>query len=231
MIEKLARWGGVRQLKEINYLAWRTCAFSVIDIVDLSSRMANLLIQIFDYEKDQFLSRAWLIDPGEVQLHAANSSRSGKNEPWNGEFYVSFGADETRLWSETIEYGFICGGGGTWYSNSLRMLSEGDRIWAKIPGKGFVGVGNVKGRRVAAKNFRIDGKPALDLLKGTYHRQWVDDPERSEYFVPVEWLHTVSETEAVQEVGMFGNQNTACKPKTPGWRTTVGQLKIRFGIS
>ena len=28
------------------------------------------------------------------------------------------------------------------------------------------------------------------------------------------------------EVGMFGNQNTVCKPVTPGWRATVEKLKI-----
>ena len=30
------------------------------------------------------------------------------------------------------------------------------------------------------------------------------------------------------EVGMFGNQNTACKPTTPKWRTTVDRLKTIF---
>jgi hypothetical protein len=48
--------------------------------------------------------------------------------------------------------------------------------------------------------------------------------------VPVEWLHTVAEAEAVQELGMFGNQNTVCKPVTPGWRATVDQLKARFRV-
>jgi hypothetical protein len=56
----------------------------------------------------------------------------------------------------------------TWYSNSLRMLEEGDRIWVKIPGKGFVGVGRVSGPRVTANDFRIGGGPALDKLQGGY---------------------------------------------------------------
>ena len=30
------------------------------------------------------------------------------------------------------------------------------------------------------------------------------------------------------EVGMVGNQNTACKPTTPKWRTTVDRLKTIF---
>jgi hypothetical protein len=190
-----------------------------------------LFFQVFDHGQGQLLSRAWLIDPGEVQVQAASSSPRGEKEPWNGEFYVSFGADQDRRWEEARRHGFISGGGGSWYSNSLRMLNDGDRVWVKIPGRGFVGVGQVTGSRVAAKDFEIDGKPALDVLQGNHLREHVDDPERCEYFVPVRWLHTVPEVQAVQEVGMFGNQNTVCQPKTPKWRTTVDQLKARFGIS
>jgi len=111
------------------------------------------------------------------------------------------------------------------------MLEEGDRIWVKIPGKGFVGVGRVTGSRTAASDFLIEGSPALDKLKGDYHRHLAEDQERCEHFVSVEWLCTVPEAEAVQEVGMFGNQNTVCKPKTPKWRSTVERLKDKFDIS
>lgn len=187
-----------------------------------------LFFQVFDHREDQLLSRAWLIDPGEVQVHASSSSKRGEKEPWNGEFYVSFGADKTRIWDEAVEYGFICGGGGTWYSNSLRMLEPGDRIWVKVPGSGFVGVGRVTGPRVSANDFLLDGRPALEVLTGDYHRAFADDPERAEYFVPVEWEKTVSQSQAIQEIGMFGNQNTVCKPVTPKWRTTVERLKERL---
>jgi hypothetical protein len=140
-------------------------------------------------------------------------------------------AGHTRIWDEAVEYGFISGGGGSWYSNSLRMLDEGDRIWVNIPGTGFVGVGRVLGSRSAAREFLIDGNLALEKLKGGYHRHLVDDQDRSEYFVPVEWVHTVPETQTVREVGMFGNQNTVCRPKTPKWRSTVDRLKEKFGIT
>jgi hypothetical protein len=30
---------------------------------------------------------------------------------------------------------------------------------------------------------------------------------------------------AVQELGLFGNQNTVCRPTTDKWRTTVERLK------
>lgn len=200
----------------VNYLNDRGLAINV------------LFFQVFDHGERQLLSRAWLIDPGDVQVQAASTGKRGEKEPWNGEYYVSFGESPSRSWNEAVRYGFISGGGGAWYSNSLRMLSEGDRIWAKIPGKGFVGVGRVTGSRTPATDFIIENRPALEVLQAGYHREFADDPEKAEYFVPVEWERTLPEAEAVQEVGMFGNQNTVCKPVTPGWRTTVEKLKAAF---
>ncbi|WP_119306144.1 endonuclease NucS domain-containing protein [Cohaesibacter haloalkalitolerans] len=190
-----------------------------------------LFFQVFDHGTEQLLSRAWLIDPGEVQVKSVSTGRKGEKEPWNGEYYVSYGEGLDRSWTEAVKFGFVCGGGGTWYSNSLRMLSEGDRIWVKIPGQGFVGVGRVTGSRLSASEFKIEDKPALEVLTARYHRQFEDDAENCEYFVPVEWEKTVSSRQAVQELGMFGNQNTVCKPVTPSWRTTVDRLKTIFGIS
>ena len=46
--------------------------------------------------------------------------------------------------------------------------------------------------------------------------------------IPVRWLDTVSEAEGVDEVGLFGNQNTVCRPMTPKWSHTVESLKARF---
>jgi hypothetical protein len=37
--------------------------------------------------------------------------------------------------------------------------------------------------------------------------------------------------DAVNEIGLFGNQNTVCKPVTPKWRQTVERLKERWGIA
>ncbi|MCT4373588.1 nuclease [Yangia mangrovi] len=197
----------------VNYLNDRGVAINV------------LFFQVFDCDETQLLSRAWLIDPGDVQVQAASTGKRGEKEPWNGEYYVSFGADGQRSWDEAVKYGFVSGGGGTWYSNSLRMLSEGDRIWAKIPGKGFVGVGRVTGSRTPAKDFLIENRPALSVLQAGYHREFSEDPEKSEYFVSVEWKNALPEAQAIQEVGMFGNQNTVCKPTTPSWRKTVEKLK------
>lgn len=195
-----------------------------------------LCFQVFTHGEQQLLSRSWLLDPVQTQVSAAAAPRTRgvrESEPWNGEFYASFGHGLGRDWSEAVKYGFISAGGGAWYSNTLNLLAPGDRVWVKSPGQGFVGVGEVTGPCEPASSFRIstpDGeRAALDVLsKATYHREFKDDPERSEYFVPVKWLHTVPLNQAVNEIGLFGNQNTVCKPTTPKWRHTVDRLKERW---
>ncbi|MEN9314876.1 MAG: hypothetical protein RIS35_1269, partial [Pseudomonadota bacterium] len=46
--------------------------------------------------------------------------------------------------------------------------------------------------------------------------------------VRVKWLQTVPESQAFNEVGLFGNQNSVCQPTTPKWRHTVERLKAAF---
>ncbi len=194
-----------------------------------------LFFRVFQHGDEQFLSRAWLIDPSETQTNAAQATATSASakEPWNGEFYVSFGDPQSRVWEEARRYGFISAGGGSWYSQTLKQLQPGNRVWVKIPATGYVGVGIVQSAVEPASSFAIttgDGeKLAMDVLKfGDGYRENADDPDKSEYFVPVKWLDTRSEEQAVNEVGFFGNQNTVCKPTTPKWRHTVEKLKRNF---
>lgn len=190
-----------------------------------------LFFQVFAHGAEQLLCRTWLIDPGETQVNAAVSAK-GDKEPWNGEVYANYDHSGARDWEEARRYGFISAGGGSWYSNTLNLLSVGDRLWVKAPGYGFVGVGEVTGPRVRASEYEIAGQAALGLLQGGhYHREYADDPDRSEYFVPVRWLKTVPVEQAFNEIGLFGNQNTVCKPRTPKWRTTVERLRQVFGLT
>ncbi|WP_049756708.1 hypothetical protein [Acidithiobacillus ferrooxidans] len=191
-----------------------------------------LCFQVFQNGEEQILSRSWLLDPAMTQISAATSLERDK-EPWNGEFYVSFGDGPSRSWKDAVEYGFICAGGGTWYSRTLQLLNPGDRIWVKAPGFGFVGVGVVTGEVRPIKDFMVTtghgDAHVYDVAKGgSYHWEYADDPERCEYFVPVKWLQTVPAEQGVQGVGLFGNQNSVCKPTTPKWRYTVDQLKLKF---
>ncbi|WP_236202292.1 endonuclease NucS domain-containing protein [Pseudomonas pseudonitroreducens] len=195
-----------------------------------------LCFQVFELGEQQLISRVWLLDPSEAPQPTAASKPGTPSEPWNGEFYCSFGEGTSRSWPEARQFGFICGGGGSWYSNSLKVLAPGDRVWVNVPGAGYVGVGRVTGYVTPAADFCLPFQgqevPALELLTAAnYHREFVDDPQRSEYFVPVQWLESVSREQAIKEVGLFGNQNTVCRPTTPKWRWTVERLKERFGIS
>jgi hypothetical protein len=191
-----------------------------------------LCFQVFTHGSEQLLSRSWLLDPVRTQVTAV-ATPAGPNEPWNGEFYCSYGHSDARSWADAVRFGFVCAGGGAWFSRTLQLLNPGDRVWVKAPGYGFVGVGRVTGRVQPAATFKVqtpEGEiPVLDAAQGgSYHRQFISDPERCEYFVPVEWLETVPIEKAVQEIGLFGNQNSVCKPTTPKWRSTVERLKEKF---
>ncbi len=206
----------------VNYLASRGVSINV------------LFFQVFANGHERILSRTWLLDPIRAQAESSVAPRRGADrEPWNSEYYCCFGDGPNRSWEEAVKYGFISAGGGTWYTRTLALLKEGDRVWVKVPGKGFVGVGRVVGQRRPAAEFTVvtaEGeRPALDVLKkGRYYRDFKDDMEKCEYFVPVRWLQTVPVNEAKHELGMFGNKNTVCAPRAPAWRTTVERLKQMF---
>ncbi|WP_376697244.1 hypothetical protein [Wenzhouxiangella sp. EGI_FJ10305] len=194
-----------------------------------------LCFQVFESSGGPLLSRVWLHDPVETQVAASTTGgRPSEKEPWNGEYYVSFGHGMGRSWKEASQYGFVSAGGGSWYSGTLNLLEPGDRIWIKVPGSGFVGVGRVTEKAVPAADFQLPGpggalRPALDVLtEDHYMRDHVDDSDLCEYFVAVDWIETVPLEKAFNEVGLFGNQNTVCAPKTPKWRHTVERLKQFF---
>lgn len=193
-----------------------------------------VFFQVFQHGGEQLLSRAWLIDPGETQANVASTGKGkGEKEPWNGEYYVSYGPTSSRSWDDARRYGFISAGGGSWYSQTLKLLSPGDRVWVKIPKTGYVGVGRVMEIAQPITDFTVQTatglRPALEVLKhADLYRRNADDPDKAEYFVRIEWLDTVDESKAVNEVGLFGNQNTVCQPLTPKWRHTVERLKTYF---
>ncbi|MBN9626302.1 MAG: hypothetical protein ABS38_06840 [Acidovorax sp. SCN 68-22] len=179
----------------------------------------------------EYLTRAWLRDPTE---DASDSPDAPANSHWNGEYYVSY-AGENREWHEAQKYGFIAGGGGTWYSNTLQMLSPGNRVWVNIPGTGYVGVGEVTGLRVPVDDFTFDENGYTKKITDTdaviaTRTKYAESPENAEYLVPVKWIETVPVANAIKEKGFFGNQNTVARPTSPKWVHTVARLKERFQI-
>lgn len=191
-----------------------------------------LFFQVFQQGGQQLLSRSWLIDP-DTNPAPITVKADKASEPWNGEFYCSFGQDIDRSWEDAVEFGFISAGGKPWYTRTLRSLKAGDRVWVKVPKQGFVGVGEVVGPAQPAAEFEVqteDGlRPILEVAKrGNYLRDLADDYDKCEYFVPMEWFQTVTLHGAVNELGLFGNQNTICRPRDSKWRSTVERLKEKF---
>jgi len=191
-----------------------------------------VFFRVFRDGERRYLSRAWFIDPAETQERATSPKIS---EPWNGEYYVSFGDKMGRDWEDARKYSFISAGGGRWYSKTLSQLKKDDRIWVNIPKTGYVGVGIVEEPAVKVDEFLVStDKGDVPLLEAPinehYHKKWVDNEDRAEYAVRVKWLRSVPTKKAISELGFFGNQNTVCKPTTPKWNYTVERLKAAFGI-
>ena len=134
-----------------------------------------VFFQVVQHGEAQLLSRAWLLDPGATQAPAggAGAGPSEGREPWNGEYYVSFGDASSRSWADAHAYGYVSAGGGRWYSQTLRLLAPGDRVWVKVPQRGYVGVGRVTEPARAVGEFTVptpDGdRPALDVLRHAAH--------------------------------------------------------------
>ena len=114
---------------------------------------------------------------------------------------------------------------------TLRMLQPDDRIWVSVPGKGYVGVGNVVDPAVRYDQFNINVNGShVPIAKVDVEAPNAFDKERAEHFVGVKWIKTVDLQEAVKERGFFGNQNTVAQPRSPKWHFTVERLKSLWGV-
>jgi len=192
-----------------------------------------VFFKVLEDEGRRYLSRAWFFDPQETE---DNVGLKRHKEPWNGEFYFSYGDSSERSWEDSVKYGFVSAGGGLWYTRTLNQLNIGDRVWVNIPQTGYVGVGKVKSTAKKADEVTFDNNGNMQNIfelsdKADYNEHLIDDADNAEYIVKVDWIKAVDKHEAVKEVGFFGNQNTVCKPTTQKWNHTVERLKKRWGIS
>ncbi len=193
----------------------------------------QFFFQYFKEGQAEYLSRSWLIDPVQAEVHTSKVSRTSGKEPWNGtDYYVSFGEGQRRNWEDAVKYGFVSAGGDKWYSNTLSLLHPGARIFVYIPKIGYVGVGIVKEESVRVNDFLVDvDEVQTPILKAPNHAPGMgdhaDDPDLCDYFVKVDWLKTNSIKHAVWEKGMFANQNSACKLRN---KFTVERLSDLFGL-
>ena len=185
-----------------------------------------VFFRFFRDDGRDYLARTWLIDPEEVERKVSQSKVKKGSEPWNGrDFYISLGEGEHRAWDDCRKYGFVSGGQGKWYSQTLKLLFPGSRVFVNIPKTGYVGVGVVKEPAVPVKDFKITedvmdgnvivGSREISILHASLVApkmdENADDPDLCEYLVRVEWIKAVPRIEAYWEKGLFALQHTACR--------------------
>ncbi|KRB77686.1 hypothetical protein ASE01_05645 [Nocardioides sp. Root190] len=213
------------------------------DLDNSSERIVNYLRSFgvpvnavfFSYLEDEnrkYLARSWLAASDEGTPAATSSAKKGKRAAWNGlDWYVSYGGN--RPWQDAQKFGFIAAGGGKFYSQTMRTLPEGARVWVNVPGTGYVAVGKTlaPARRWVEALVKVGDdwvKLSEQDLVGTPHPHFDDaDDDMAEWVVPVEWLDAHPETEAYWQKGMFASQHSACKLRQ---EFTLERLADHFGI-
>ncbi|EIM72186.1 hypothetical protein A3SI_19942 [Nitritalea halalkaliphila LW7] len=190
--------------------------------------------QIFKDDEKDYLTRSWLIDPKIISAQLNKTDAQKKGEVWNGRDFVAnigYCSDgTTSSWTDCKKYGIISAGGGRWYSNSLKQLFVGARVFAMIPKQGYVNVGIVEETAVPAKQFTIkQGNETrtlqdLDFTCDRFTRQ-MDDLENGEYIVKVRWLIDNPNDATYWESGLRANQNSVFKLKN---KFTIDKLTAHF---
>lgn len=185
----------------------------------------------FSYLEDdgrRYLARSWFADDESTPTSSGSKS---KRAPWNGrDWYVSFGGG--RPWEDARKCSFISAGGGRFYSQTLRSLPVGARVWVNVPGTGYVAVGTTlaPATRFDEATVLRDGEWAKltdQSLTGDYPHQHDEEDDQAEWVVPVEWHRTLPEREAFWEKGMFASQHSACKLRQ---EFTLDRLTEHFGL-
>ncbi|HEU0299772.1 MAG TPA: hypothetical protein VFR37_09965 [Longimicrobium sp.] len=184
-----------------------------------------VFFNVFRSGEQELVGRAWLRDPVELE----EQSESRHRAPWSGYWFVNVGESEHRNWDDNVRYGYIGAGGGQWYSQALRKLQIGDRIFAYMKGSGYVGYGEVTEEARPAAEVRLeDGKPLLEHeMRAIRPGDFGDDPTKAEWAIRVRWLKTFPREHARTFSGAFANQNIVCKLRDP---ETVQFVERQFGV-
>lgn len=183
-----------------------------------------LFFTFFRSGESEFMGRAWLKDPEEVRERGA----ARKQSPWTGYYFANVGEGDHRNWDDCRKYGFLSAGQGEWYSNGIKRLNPGDKVFAYMRGNGYVGYGTVTASAIMAKDFVVHGRGSLLDLPLAQPRlaENKDNPKLSEWVVGVDWHRAFRREEARRFPKMFANQNIACQLRDS---VTVEFLRKEFG--
>ncbi|MEN8219622.1 MAG: P-loop NTPase fold protein [Pseudomonadota bacterium] len=122
---------------------------------------------------------------------------------WTGYWFVNVGDWGYRTWEDNRKYGFISAG----QSVAFKRLSVGDKIYAYVKERGYVGFGEIIKEAVMIKDFMV---PKESLLPAKLNAAG-ENSENEQWVVSVKWLKTVPKEQAKTFSGVFANQNVVCK--------------------
>jgi hypothetical protein len=147
---------------------------------------------------------------------------------WSGYWFVNVGDGDHRSWDDCVKYGFLSAGQGKIYSEAMKKLKVGDKIFAYLKGSGYVGFGCVTQEAVMATDFKVNGQSLFDLpLVQAGIKNNADNPELSEWPIAIKWIKTYPRDQARTFTGIFANPNIVCKLRD---EQTVKFVKREFGI-
>src|SRR3989344_1206216 len=185
-----------------------------------------VFFNVFLADGKEYIGRTWLKDP----VDAEEKSSAGKKSKWTGFYFVNTGItddDNARDWRLNKKHEFISAGVGARWINAIKKLRKGDKFFALIKGKGYVGYGLVEEEAVLVKNYKYNGKPIIDSLPDNHPWRQEKDPSRDEWLVRVRWLKIYDEDKAQWFKGAFANQNVVCKLRD---QNTFKFLSERFDV-
>lgn len=141
--------------------------------------------------------RVRLRDKHDQQRRARREQRA-----WTGYWFVNVGegVSRHRCWEDCRAHGFLIAGSGPRWIGAIQRLQVGDRVLAYVSGAGYVGLGEVTAAAVPQKDFvTAGGERLIDLPLATPPDPAVlDDPERCDWCVGVEWLATLDRDQALR---------------------------------
>lgn len=183
--------------------------------------VAGITPEMMDIHFDNLLAaQEWAASVSQTVENVVTKPNHVASE-WNGkDWYFAFGGSDTRNWDDAVRHGFVCAGGGDWYSRTVRALPTGARIFAYMPKIGYVGVGTTTGPAVSYSESDLSRQKDL---KGRYIHQ-NGEPE---YIVPVDWIKTVPPEEAIYGNGLFASQHSTCKLRD---QKTLKVLSAKFAV-
>ncbi|MCW8088035.1 PDDEXK family nuclease [Sabulicella glaciei] len=175
--------------------------------------------RFFEQDGMSFLASDWLKDVEAVVERA----QERRELPWSGEWFINVASEPHRSWDDCRTLGFVSGAGD--WAEELGRPAPGDRFYAYIKGRGYVGTGRVVGSGPQPINEFVlaDGARLRDQ---SLRQPAVLSRYPSELGLAVAWDKTLPESSAAWFKGGFANQHICCRLRH---RPTLDFLAEQFG--